>query len=74
MVVEAMEEYALAYAEASYEDPGEHAPMGFMSSGGLFDCENDSYWWDQKHPSFPRQNCSEITNWETVAMHISVAK
>ena len=34
MVVEKMEEYALASAEAAYKNPGEQAPMGFMALGG----------------------------------------
>ena len=34
MVGETMEEYSLSSAEAAYENPGEQAPMGFMSSGG----------------------------------------
>ena len=36
MEAEAMEEYALASAEADYEDPGEQAQMGFMAAGGGF--------------------------------------
>ena len=32
MVAEAMEEYALASAEAAYEYPGEQAPMGFLAA------------------------------------------
>ena len=31
-----MEEYALASAEAAYEDPREQAPMGFRVAGGGF--------------------------------------
>ena len=53
-----MEEYALDYAEASYEDPGEQAPMGFMDAGGRFHDVNASHWYDQKHSSFPSQTCS----------------
>ena len=49
---EAMEEYALASEEATYEDPGQQAPMGFMAAGGGFCDENAYHWWDQKHPSF----------------------
>ena len=33
MVEKAIEEYALASAEAAYEDPGEHVPMVFLASG-----------------------------------------
>ena len=49
MVAEAMEEYALASAEAAYEDTMEQAPMGFMATGGGFHDGNVSHWWDQKH-------------------------
>ena len=41
MAAEAMEEYSLASAEAEYEDPGEHAPMGFIVSGGGF-CDGNA--------------------------------
>ena len=34
MLAETMLEYALYSAEAAYENPGEHAPMGFMALGG----------------------------------------
>ena len=34
MVAETMEEYALASAEAAYENPGKQAPMVFMESSG----------------------------------------
>ena len=34
MLAEEPEEYALAYIEATYEDPGEKAPMVFMDRGG----------------------------------------
>ena len=33
MISEALEEYALASAEADYESPGEQSPMGFIASG-----------------------------------------
>ena len=62
-----MEEYELDYAEASYEDPGEQAPMGFMDAGGGFHSGNASHWWDHKQTSFPSQTCSDNTNWETAA-------
>ena len=45
-----MEEYALASAEAAYEDPGEQAPMGFMATGVVFHDGNASHWWELKHP------------------------
>ena len=32
MVVEALEEYILASVEVAYEEPGEKAPMGLMTS------------------------------------------
>ena len=34
MVVEAIEEYALASEEVAYGDSGGKSPMGFMASGG----------------------------------------
>ena len=34
IILEAMEEYALASVEAAYEDLREQAPMGFMTEGG----------------------------------------
>ena len=64
----------LASAEAAYEDPGEHAPMVFMASGVVFHDGNTYHWWDQKHPPFPSQTFSENTNWETAAVHMSVAE
>ena len=36
IAAEAIEEYMLASEEASYKDPGEQAPMGFMAAGGGF--------------------------------------
>ena len=53
MVAKAMEEYELASALEAYDDPGGHAPMGFMAAGGGFHVGNNSKWWEQKHPSFP---------------------
>ena len=50
MVAEAMEEYALASAEAAYKDPWEQATMRFMAKGGGFNDGNVYHWWDQKHP------------------------
>ena len=50
MVAEAMEEYALASAEASEKNPGEHAPMVLMDTGGVFNDGNASHWWDQTRP------------------------
>ena len=54
-----MEEYALAYAEATYEDTGEQAPMGFMATGGGFNDVYASHCWNQPppliyHPEFLR--------------------
>ena len=50
MVAEAMEKYAFISSEAAYEDPGEHATMGFMDEGGGFHDVNASHWCDQKNP------------------------
>ena len=50
MVAEEMEVYALASAEAAYEDPGEQAPMVFMSAGGGIHDGNSSHWWYHNHP------------------------
>ena len=50
MVAEVMEEYALDYSEAAYEDPWEQAPMGFMAAGGGFHDGNDYHLWDKKIP------------------------
>ena len=72
MVAEEIEEYALDSVETAYEDPGEQAPMGFMTAGGGFHDGNVSYWLDQKHPSFTSQTCSDNTNWETAAVRMSV--
>ena len=75
MSEEAMEEFALASAEAAYEDPGEQALIIFMNAGGeSHEARNASYWWDCKLPSFPRQTFSENTNWEAMAVHMSVAE
>ena len=75
MLAEAIQEYALAYAETAYEDPGKHAPMGFMASGGeSHEYRNSYHWWYQKRPSFTNQTYSENNNWETTAMHKSVEK
>ena len=38
-----MDEYALAAAEAAYEDLGEQSPIGFMASGGGFHGGNSSH-------------------------------
>ena len=73
MVAESMEEYGLASAEAAYERPGEQVPIGFMASRRGFYDRNISHLWDQKHPSFSIQTCSENTNSETAAVDMSVA-
>ena len=73
MVAEAMEEYVLDFAEASYEDTGEQAKMGFMASRRGFHDVNVSHWWYQKHSSFLIHNFSDNTNWETAVVHTSVA-
>ena len=46
--------------------------MGFRASGGIFNDENAYDWWDQKHPSFTNQTCSENTNWKAAAVCMSV--
>ena len=33
MLLETLDEYALASAEAAYENPGDQSPMGFMALG-----------------------------------------
>ena len=48
--------------------------MGFLATGGGFNDGFFSRWWDKKHPSFPSQTCSDNTNWETAAVHMSVAE
>ena len=48
--------------------------MVLMAAGGGFPDGNVSHWWDQKHPSFPSQTCSENTNWDTATVCMSVAK
>ena len=49
--------------------------MVFMSSGGKsHEAINASHWLDQKQPLFTRPNYSENTNWENVAVKMSVAK
>ena len=71
-VAEAMEEYLLASTEAAYGYPGEQAPMVCIASGGGFQYRSYYHWWEQKHPSFPSQNFSENTNWETASRHMSM--
>ena len=48
--------------------------MGFMDTGRGFHYRNYFCWCDQKHPSFTRQTLSKNTNWETAALHMSVAE
>ena len=74
MVLEALEEYVLAYVEETYEDPGQQAPMGFVESGGEFHDGNTYHWADQKHPSFTRSTYLYNTNWETADVWTSMAK
>ena len=69
-----MEEYALASTEAAYEGPREQASIGSMAKGGGFNYGNVSHWWYQKHSSFISYNCSNNTNWETAAVHMSVTE
>ena len=75
MVAGEIEYYALAFSEAAYENPGEQAPMGFMSSGGeIQGSENTSPWMDQKKSSFPYLTGTNDTNWETADVHTSVVE
>ena len=68
-----MEEYALASAEAAYENPGEQAPMGFMAPGGeIQGSENTPPWMNRKRSSFPSLPGNDNTNWETAAVNMSV--
>ena len=54
---------------------GGNDPMGLMAPGGKFYDGNAAHWCDQTPPpSFPRQTCSENTNWETAAVQMSVAE
>ena len=64
----------LSSEEGAPEYPGEHAPMVFMALGRKFHHDNVFYWWDQKHPSFSNQTCSDNTNWETVDVCMIVAE
>ena len=64
----------LSSAEAAYGDPGQHAPMVFMASGGEFHDGNAAYWAYQKQPSFPSSTYSDNTKWETAAMFMGVDK
>ena len=59
----------------AYEEPWGHALMGFMDSGGEYhEARNVSHWLDQKRPSYPIQNFSENTNYDTTAVQISEEK
>ena len=47
MVAETMAEYALSFAEAAYENPGEQASVVFMALGRKIQgSENRSPWMD----------------------------
>ena len=49
--------------------------MIFMASGGeIQESENVSPWMDQKRSSFPSLTGIENTDWETAAVHMSVAE
>ena len=75
MAEETMVQYALASAEAAYENPGEQAPMGFMASGGeIQGSDNTPPWMGRKCSSFLSLTDTENTNWETAAVHMSVAE
>ena len=75
MVAETMEEYSLAFEEAAYENSVEQAPMWFMASGReIQGSENISPFMDQKCSSSPSLTDTDNTNWETAAVHMSVAE
>ena len=49
-----MQQYALAFAEVDYDNPGEQSPMGFVALGiEIQGSENTSPWMDRKRFSFP---------------------
>ena len=50
MLAETMEKYALAYAEADYENPGEQELMGLLALGKEIQVlENKPPWMDREH-------------------------
>ena len=75
MVAETMEEYALASAEADYENTGEHAPIGLVAFGGEIQGSENAYpWMDQKRSYLPSPTGTKNTRWETAAVCMSMAK
>ena len=63
MLAEELEKYALSSVEEDCEYPVEHAPMGFIASGGEFnESINPSHWLDEKHTSFHSPTCSDNIN------------
>ena len=64
MVSEALGEYVLASAEASYEDTGKHAPIVFMESvEEHHEYVNFTHWLDHKTLHFPAQLSQRKPNW-----------
>ena len=75
MVAERMEEYALASSEEAYESTGEQELIGFMELGReIQGSENTPPWMDRKRSSLPSLTGTNNTNWETAAVHLSVAE
>ena len=69
MVLETMEEYALASAEADFENLEEQAPVVFVASGWKNQVsENTPPWMDRKCSYLPSPTGTENTNWDTAAV------
>ena len=61
-----MGDYALASAEAAYDNPGEQAPMGIMALGGeIQGSENESPRMDRKRLFYPSPTGTDNTRWDT---------
>ena len=70
-----MEEYALASAEAAYENPGGQAQMGFMVLGKeIQGSENVSPQMDWKRSFSPYRTGTDNTRWKTETIHIIMAE
>ena len=62
-------------AEASYENPGQQSAMGLIDLGGeIQGSENTPPWMDQKRSSFPSLTGTDNTNWDTVAICMSMVE
>ena len=46
--------------------------MGLMEAEVIVCGGNAAHWWNQNRPSFPSHTCSDIINWETAAVHMSL--